>query len=284
MAPIQTRLYANPAELQVFIGSSMTSDCAAVVLFGLGFGPSAFVPFAANFGTKTPVFLADCYGILGFSAAENRNIELMEAGRGQEYGGVGGDGGAGVVAVAFSGTNVAASTTTLPGEGCAAHLVVAAHGSDCNALLARHASAAYYGGIAKATYRYAPDTGRFETVPYFFVSHLSSPGHGVGTTSFTTHVTDAVQALLDQAPAGSRAQAVALFPCFMRGKNEYGVNNVEADAVSTLLPNVPVFGMFCHGELGPKRLLGFAVDHHPQQSCGLHSMTTIVAVHTVQGP
>jgi small ligand-binding sensory domain FIST len=76
--------------------------------------------------------------------------------------------------------------------------------------------------------------------------------------------------------------AVALFPCFMRGKNEYGVNDVEPAAVAAQLPSVPVFGMFCHGELGPRRCLGFTIAEAPQQTCTQHSMTTIVAVHAVQ--
>jgi hypothetical protein len=224
------------------------------------------------------VFVADCYGILGFSAEQNRNLELMEAGRGTEYGGVGGGGGQGVVAVIFSG-GFAATVDAFPAESAAVHMAVAASGSSINTFLSKNATAAYYGGLAKATFRYDPQKQEFGKTPYFFVSALAEPDGAVGTTSFTSDAKGSVRGLLDSAPAGSAFDAVALFPCFMRGKNEYGANNVEPDAVSELLLGVPVYGMFCHGELGPSRCLGFAGSSFPQKDCRQHSMTTIVAVH-----
>jgi hypothetical protein len=281
MIEIQTQLCKDGEDLQARLGFKLASGCDVVVLFSLGFKPDAFVPFAKTMSSDTSLFLADCYGILGFSAAEGRNIELLEAGRGREYGGVGGDGGQGVVAVAFSGGGVIATIDTLPTQGTTAHMVVATPGSDISSFLARQARSIYYGGLAKATYRYVPDKERFEAVPYFCISTIAVPGHQVGTTSFTADVKGAVQSLLNQAPPDSKAQAVALFPCFMRGKNEYGINNVEPDAVSAMLPQVPIYGMFCHGELGPKHCMGFDATQKPQQACTLHSMTTIVAVHAI---
>jgi hypothetical protein len=280
MIKIQTQLCQEVEELQATLSPSLAADgCDVIVLLALGFQPAAFVPLAKTVAVQTPVFLADCYGILGFSTEAGRNIELMEAGRGREYGGVGGDGGRGVVAVAFSGGGVVATVDALPAEGTTAHMVVAASGSDISTFLARHAVAIYYGGLAKATFRYVPDQEQFAAVPYFFVSTVASPHHTVGTTSFTADVKSAVQALLNEAPVGSQVDTVALFPCYMRGKNEYGINNVEPDAVSALLPQVPVYGMFCHGELGPRQCLGFDSTRKPQQVCTQHSMTTIVAVH-----
>ena len=283
MIKIQTQLCKDVETLQATMGPRLAAGtCDVLVLLALGFKPAALVPFAKTVAPGTPVFLADCYGILGFSAEEGRNVELMEAGRGREYGGVGGDGGQGVVAVAFSGGGVIATVDTLPAEGTTAHMVVAAAGSNVGAVLARQAKSIYYGGLTKATFRFVPDREQFEAVPYFFVSTVATPRRMVGTTSFTANVKGAVRTLLNQAPTGSQVEAVALFPCFMRGKNEYGVNNVEPDAVSELLPHVPVYGMFCHGELGPKQCLGFDSTRKPQQVCTQHSMTTIVAVHAAR--
>ena len=103
-----------------------------------------------------------------------------------------------------------------------------------------------------------------------------------GATSFVSDPEGALRELLDQAPAGSEPRAVALFPCFMRGKNEYGRNDVEPEAVSKLLPGVPLFGMFCHGELGPGGSTGFETVGEPGQ-CRQHSMTTVVGVHAARG-
>jgi small ligand-binding sensory domain FIST len=86
-----------------------------------------------------------------------------------------------------------------------------------------------------------------------------------------------------QATMGPRAaaggDAVALFPCFMRGKNAYGRNPVEPDAVTALLPRTPIYGLFCHGERGPQTGLGFNSTPKPQHACTQHRMTTVVAVH-----
>ncbi len=279
---IQTQLCADVEELRTVVAPRLTGGCDVIVLLALGIEPAAFIPFAKAVTPGPQVLLADCYGILGFSATEGRNIELMEAGRGREYGGTGGDGGQGVVVVAFAGGGVLTSAETLPSEGVTAHLVVAGGGSDIGAVLARQSAVTYYGGVAKATYRYVPYEERFEPIPYFSVSTLAKPDSTVGISSFTADAAGSVKTLLDQAPAGARVEVVALFPCFMRGKNEYGVNNVEPDAVARLLPGIPIFGMFCHGELGPRRCMGFDSTEPPQQSCTLHSMTTIVAVHAAR--
>jgi hypothetical protein len=192
---------------------------------------------------------------------------------------VGGDGGRGVVAVVFARGSAVASLDSLPAAGVTSHLVIAAPDDAIEAWLAAHASAIYYGGIAKATYRYAPAAGRFEPVPRFCVSSLAAPGHAVGATAFTGEATEALRTLLDRAPPGSRVEAVGLFPCFMRDKNAYGRNQVEPDAVTALLPGTPIYGMFCHGELGPRTGLGFNVTQKPQHACTQHSMTTVVAMH-----
>lgn len=279
MAEIHAQLFQDAAELQADMGPRAAAGCDAVALFALGFAPADFVPFAREITAETPVLLADGYGILGFSAPAGRNLALLETGRGREYGGVGGDGGRGVVAVVFARGSVVASFDALPATSVTSHLVIAAQNDDIEAWLAAHASAVYYGGVAKATYRYAPTTGRFEPAPRFCVSPLASPGQTVGTTAFTGEATDALRTLLDRAPPGSRVDAVGLFPCFMRGKNAYGRNPVEPDAVTALLPRTPIYGLFCHGERGPQTGLGFNSTPKPQHACTQHSMTTVVAVH-----
>jgi hypothetical protein len=275
MRRIHTRLFADADALLAGFGHAPSDDCQAVVLFSLGIAPEALVPFAKRAG-EAAVLLADCYGIVGFSAETERNQELLEQGRGQEYGGVGGDGGQGVVAVALCGGTRVTTDPSVKVARASAQMLVTTGGS---ASFVEGATAPYYGGVAKATYRYATAEERFEPVPGFVVSTLAGEDWAVGTTSFTADPTGSVRALLDGAPADVRVQAVALFPCFMRGKNAYGENDVEPDAVSALLPGVPVFGMFCHGELGPRRCLGFSSGADAAADCGQHSMTTIVAVH-----
>jgi hypothetical protein len=278
MVKIRTQLCQDANDVLAKMGSNVAAGCDVVVLFSLGLEPASFVPLAKTVPSGTPVLLADCYGILGFSAAAKRNIELMEAGRGSEYGGRGGDGGQGVVAVVFSGEGVSASTDTLPAS-ATAHMVVASSGSNVTSFLSSNACAVYHGGLAKATFQFNADQGQFEAVPYFHVSTASDP---VGTTSFTSDAKGAMQTLLDQLPPGNRVGAVALFPCFMRGINEYGVNNIEPDALWEILPDVPIYGMFCHGELGPKGCVGFESAQDPRKSCRQHSMTSIVAMHALR--
>jgi hypothetical protein len=277
-ARIQTQLCNDTEELRAAFGPSVAGGADAVALFALGIQPQMLTAFARTVPAQTPVLLADCYGILGFSPGDGKNLELMEAGRGQEYGGVGGDGGRGVVAVVFSG-EFEPSTSSLPTL-ATSHLAITTSASSATALLVEHGTAPYYGGVAKAAYRYAPASGEFEHVAQFFISSTPTPAAAVGTTCFTDDAQGAVKELLEQVPEGHRVEAVALMPCFMRGKNLYGRNDVEPDALAKLLPGVAIFGMFCHGELGPKRCLGFDSTGNPEQSCRTHSMTSIVAVHT----
>ncbi len=274
MGTITTELYEDADELVAGMGEAAARGGGAVVLFALGLEPASLLPFAAAVDRGTSVFLADSYGILGYSAKEGRNLERMEQGRGTEYGGVGGHGGSGVVAVIFD-DDFEGTTSTLPDK-ATAHLSVAAHGSDITSFLRSRATAPFYGGVAKWTYRYDTLGARWEAVPHFFVSAKAT----VGTTSFTDEAIGSIRELLDELPAGQTAGTVGLFPCFMRGVNEYGEDDVEPKAVSELLPESRIYGMFCHGELGPRRCLGFAPGADPQKTCGQHSMTTIVAVHT----
>ena len=204
MIQILTQLYRDATELELAMGPRLAGDdWDAVVLFILDLEPGDFIPFAQIVALDTPVFLADCYGILGYSAEESRNIELMEAGRGREYGGVGGDGGQGVVVVAFRG-GVVATVATLPDAGTTAHMVVAAHGSNVGSLLAKQASSIYYGGVAKATFRYDPAKERSESIPSFLHQHPG--GSRTGDRHYFFH--RRCQRLgEDTAPAGADGQS-----------------------------------------------------------------------------
>ena len=280
MARIATQLFADAPALERGWDAETLNNASAVVLLALGIEPARLSAFAARVPPSVPVLLADCYGIVGFSTDQGRNLELMEAGRGQEYGGPGGDGGQGVVAVVFS-SGFVASPQDPPHE-ATSHLVVSPSGG-ITSYLSRNKIGPYYGGVAKQTLRLAPERGQFERVPQFFISSLPSATTGVGLTSFTGDVTAATKQLVDQMPAPLQAEAVALMPCFMRGKNNYGKNDVEPTAISKLLPGVPLFGMFCHGELGPAGCLGFGTTEPPPGNCRMHSMTSVVAVHAAQG-
>lgn len=277
MAQITTQLFDDEQSLQAALRPKLSAGgLDAVVLFSLGIEAEALAPLAEAAGSA-PVLLADTYGILGYSTVRGRNQELMERGRGQEFGGPGGDGGRGVVAVLFGGDGrFVASTEELPGE-ASAHLAVTTSGGI--GFLSRHASAPYYGGVAKAAFCFDPAAGAFRTVPHFFVTALRRPGACTGTTSFTSDPEGSIKRLLQELPPGGSVEAVGLFPCFMRGKNTYGEIDVEPDAVSALLPGVPIYGMFCHGELGPDSCLGFDPDTADGSGCRQHSMTTIIAVH-----
>jgi hypothetical protein len=283
MGSIWTQLFEDTEALAAALPACMGPGTDVVALFSLGIAPEELTPAVRSASPSATVLLADCYGVLGHLPDQGRNLELMESGRGMEYGGVGGDGGRAVVAVVFSGGGVAASSDSLPSENATSHMVVTA-GGGATSFLATHGSAVYYGGVAKGAYLLDRGRGQFESVPHFFVSTLASDAtSSVGTTSFTSDAGGSVKQLLDRLPAGARVQAVGLFPCFMRGKNTYGENNVEPDAIGELLPEVPIFGMFCHGELGPGGCQGFDPDGRQALSaCRQHSMTSIVAVHAVR--
>ena len=61
---------------------------SCVVLLALGVDLELLA--AAGRTVTAPVYIVDTYGIVGFDEGAGRNVEFLEAGRGQEYGGVGG--------------------------------------------------------------------------------------------------------------------------------------------------------------------------------------------------
>ena len=77
-----------------------------MVFFSLGVKPeiiSAVAGGSLGIHGMCPVYIADCYGVIGWDKKQKKNVELMEEGRGSEYGAPGGQGGEGVVVVAFRG-------------------------------------------------------------------------------------------------------------------------------------------------------------------------------------
>jgi hypothetical protein len=81
---------------------------------------------------------------------------------------------------------------------------------------------------------------------------------------------------------------MGLFPCFTRGVNQYGRENVESSQVVQALPQARVYGKFAHGELGPAAFAGFPPRSTSAKGsptpCTQHSMTSILALHTALPP
>jgi len=73
MTAIDPQRLQDAAELQVAMGPRAAAGGDAAALFALGFAAADCAPFAREIAAETPVLLADCYGILGFSATAGRN-------------------------------------------------------------------------------------------------------------------------------------------------------------------------------------------------------------------
>eukprot|EP00439_Symbiodinium_sp_Y106_P031994 s2338_g3.t2 len=121
-------------------------DLSCLVFFCLGTKPETVASVAGGalgLHGMCPVYIADCYGIIGWDKKEKRNVELMEEGRGSEYGKPGGQGGEGVVVAAFRGGGHAA------GDAGGVHMVVSSHGK-AKLQAAKDGEGVSYGGYAKA--------------------------------------------------------------------------------------------------------------------------------------
>jgi len=253
---------------------SDTSALSVLVVFSLGADHSKIQAAIAELQLPEtlPVYMTETYGILGFDLKEGRNLEFMEKGRGSEYGCRGGDGGQGSVVVAFFGSGIHASHGLVP-EGATSCMVVTTGSGWAQA---SSGAPVHYGGVTKECFLLRNQA--FESVPFFCVSTRDNP---VGIAAVQSDVGTATRDLLSQLPPGREASgAVALFPCFTRGVNEYDKNDVEPEAVSQALPGCRIFGMFAHGELGPASFSGFCPPAQSEQTCVQHSMTTVMAVYT----
>jgi hypothetical protein len=97
-----------------------------------------------------PVFLTETYGILGFVEESGKNIELMEKGRGSEYGFRGGSGGQRCLAIGFSDAAVCGSDDRFPDNASSLMVIADLSGSwkkdNVNAPL-------HYCGITKTTWK-----------------------------------------------------------------------------------------------------------------------------------
>ena len=78
------------------------SPVDALVIFSLGADHSRLQEAAAQV-VDCPCYITETYGIIGYDETVGENIELMEKGRGSEYGYVGGSGGRGCLVAGFSG-------------------------------------------------------------------------------------------------------------------------------------------------------------------------------------
>lgn len=248
-------------------------DLTALAFFSLGVKPDLIASVAGGalgIHGLCPVYIADCYGIIGWDKKQGKNVELMELGRGKEYGGPGGQGGEGVVVVAFRGSGHATSGAE-PTAGLGLHLLVTAHGQPTPST---PASGAAYGGVAKAVYK-LEHSGDLVQINQFAVSSAQAV-----VTSFDGDAASAATAAVGAA-AGSKPVAAGYFPCFCRGYNKYKEDGVEPAAFEKSgLSGVPLFGMFAHGELGPA--IGSPVSvkaDSPATKLELHSETSVLALY-----
>eukprot|EP00929_Paragymnodinium_shiwhaense_P042139 TRINITY_DN21857_c0_g1_i2.p1 TRINITY_DN21857_c0_g1~~TRINITY_DN21857_c0_g1_i2.p1 ORF type:complete len:418 (+),score=83.55 TRINITY_DN21857_c0_g1_i2:51-1256(+) len=258
---------------------AMYMDLTGVAFFTLGVDPkiiSAVAGGALGLHGVCPIYVADCYGIIGWDKKQGKNVELMEKGRGTEYGMAGGQGGEGVVVVAFRGDGFAPNADANLPDGSALHMVVAGHESKA---LSGGTSGVAYGGAAKTCYK-LEHSGDLVEVPRFAISANQASSPTVVSSFQDGDAGDAAEAAL-KALSG-KPTAAAYFPCFCRGFNKYGENGVEPDAFAKKgLDGVKLFGMFAHGELGPpldKPVLCTA-DSPAAATAESHSSTSILALY-----
>ena len=247
----------------------------ALVLMSLGLEHRQLLNAVSEAGVQCPVYVTETYGILGYDEGAGRNVELMEKGRGSEYGFVGGSGGQGCLVLAYSGGAAAGHTAAWPAD--AASMMVVADGSGAFAAAAASAPL-HYGGITKEAW--VLSDGALQPVPFFWVASVAGGAAPVGVTTFTGEAGEAALGPLEQAPGS--VSAVGLFPCFTRGVNKYDAEDVETAAIAQVVgASRRMYGMFAHGELGPSRFSGFdsaaPAGGVPSEQ---HSMTSILALHT----
>ena len=263
----------------MLVQSFLVQGATAVVVSRLSSIPAADVLVLFSLGLDNAalakaVYLTDTYGILGFDEAIGRNIELMEKDRGSEYGCVGGSGGEGCLVAGFS-DGAVAGHSDIPPENARSCMIVADQSKTWAKVQSK--STVQYGGITKECWKVTEDGG-LAKVPYFWVADTSSTPTGIST--FTEEdAKSPVQSLLKDIPAGLKPSSVGLFPCFTRGVNLYGAEHVEPTAISSILPQARIYGMFAHGELGPDSFSGY-VSSPNQIACKQHSMTSILTIHT----
>lgn len=176
--------------------AALTAD--AIVLCSLGAHHDLLLQAASQVTAKTKVYLTETYGILGYDEEMGQNIELMEEGRGQEYGYQGGSGGQGCLVVAFSDC-VAGHDANLPSNAVSTMII-----ADQSGAWARIQSKAplQFGGITKECYFI--DNGRLLQMPYFWIAATTT---SVGVSTFTDNAGPVVR-LTDKSRAMSGSSLV----------------------------------------------------------------------------
>jgi len=256
-------------------------DLSTIVFFSLGVSEeviSSAAGGALGLHGACPVFIVDSYGIIGWNEEKKKNVELMEEGRGKEYGGVGGNGGKGVVVVAFRGPAFTTATgeeqICSPGE---SHMLIC----DDEASYQEAKSGAIYGGMAKKCFKMDSSTGALQQVSSFSVSGTLTSA----VSTFSGIAADAAAAIVASMPdAAKGVKAAGYFPCFMRGVNRYDRDGAEpAEFMVSGMRKTRLFGMFAHGELGPPggsvfvggEEVGGSVAETPVDK---HSMVSVLAL------
>jgi len=207
----------------------------------------------------------------------------MEKGRGQEYGFAGGSGGEGCVAVVFSSGAVTGhgnpATMMYPTD-VASMMVI--EDTDLSFTGASTIPPVHYGGVSKKNY-FLGENDELERTPYFWIGSKEND-LPVGISTFTGEAGDACASLMGKVSNGYVLSGdVGLFPCYTRGVNQYGEEDVETSAIAKTMTKAKarVYGMFAHGELGPSQFAGF-VDKAGEIPCEKHSMTSILSMHTMK--
>ncbi len=192
--------------------------------------------------------------------------------------------------LAYSGGDV--SVGDGPTFAPASSMLVVADGSGAFKADAAGAPCVHFGGITKEAWAVRDPSGEpsLSRVPYFWVA-AAPTAPPTAVRAFKGEAGEAASTLLTSlqnhprtASAGTLRTA-GLFPCFTRGVNKYGAENVESDAVSRVMPrDARLYGMFAHGELGPTStdedggvVAGGGGD--AKVACTQHGGTTILAIH-----
>lgn len=246
----------------------------ALALFSLGADHSKLIDCVAK--VKCPVYLTETYGIIGYDEELKQNIELMEKGRGSEYGLRGGSGGQGCLVVGVTDAITGHGDLMNIPENISSLMVVADDSKTFAKDYGNSNTPLHYGGITKKAWKISSD-GKLEPIPYFWIANGAS---FVGVTSFTGDASTATKQLLSKKPFGCKVDCIGLFPCFSRGVNQYNAENVETQEISSVINNIRIYGMFAHGELGPSNQFNGFVNDRNEIQCEQYGLTSILSIHT----
>jgi len=184
------------------------------------------------------------------------------------------------VAVLFSSGAVAAHGDVIFPEELASMMVIEDTGNEFTS--SSTVKPVHYGGVSKENYVFG-ENGELERTPFFWVGSKEQD-LPVGISTFTGEADAACAKLMGQISDGYTLSGdVGLFPCYTRGFNLYGKEDVESSAIAKTMTeaNARIYGMFAHGELGPSQFSGFA-DKAGKVPCEKHSGTSILSMHSMK--